>query len=322
MVPSQSGKRPSLEDVFHSTFHTKYSFEEFLNTSTLNETEQFFVNNREVYKASPKLKKLLRFLNSFVFEYADINSDVVHSYRKGKSTYTAVKYHTNSKYFFKTDINNFFYSITRKAVEKVLSENLDSVPVSDIEKYRDHILEMVTINDHLPVGLSTSPSITNTVLFHFDNKLEDYCSSQGIVYTRYSDDIILSCNDQRLLNKAEAKIEEFLKLYTNLNLSINRHKTKYYHFGNKVKLLGMVVLPSGELSVDSSLKKEIEALFHFYTTDKKKFRDLLNKNFNNSVTKVSGRLNYISTIDRNYLDKLRKKYGNFTVDHFFSNPED
>lgn len=319
MVPRQF---PTLEEAFTSTFHNRYSFDDFLSISASEQTKQLLTSKREVYRATPKLKKILRFLNNFVFDYADINSAVVHSYRKGKNTYTAIQPHANSKYFFKTDIRNFFYSINRAAVRRILSNNLSSVPIIDIDDYQSHILKLVTIEDHLPVGLSTSPSITNTALFNFDNALEAYCNEQDIVYTRYSDDIILSCDVQEKLNSAAQKISEYLPLHTNLDLEVNTHKTKYYHTGKRVKLLGAVVLPSGELSVDASLKKEIEALFHFYTTDQRKFRDFLESKFNNSVTRVSGRLNYIDTIDKGFLDKLRKKYGNFTVDHFFSNPED
>lgn len=313
---------PTLQKAFQSTFHEKYSFSDFLNTDINTETESFLINKRPVYKASVKLKKFSRFLNNFIFNFADVNTNVVHSYSKGKSPYTAVQEHAQSKYFFKTDIKNFFYSIHKSDIKNLLDENCQSVPISDFDKHKKTILNLITIDGLLPVGLPTSPSITNSILFQFDNALETYCSTRKIIYTRYSDDIILSSSDRSSLNGCLDIVSQLLAEYSSIAFTINKHKTKYTHIGNKVKLLGMVVLPSGELSVESNSKKEIEALFHFYTVDKNKFDDILDKKFKNSLPVVSGRLNYISTIDSGFLTKLRKKYGNFIVDYFYEKPED
>lgn len=325
MVSTKEKRNPpeiSLQHAFESTFHQKYKFDDFLNLDMKVESDSYISNNRTVHTTSAKLKNYLRFLNNFVFDHADINPLVVHSYRKGKSTYTAVLEHANSKYFFKTDIKHFFYSISKENVEKVLKINLDHVPISDLEKYKEKILDLITVDGVLPVGFSTSPSITNTVLFNFDNNLLRYCISKNLVYTRYSDDIIISSNSKESIKNIQNIISDYLYEYSESKFIINEHKTKFTHIGNKVKLLGMVVLPTGKISVDSTLKKEIEALLYFYSVDDGKYNNLLQKNFKSSVSCVSGKLNYINTIDSTYLDKLRKKYGNFIVDYFYGGAED
>lgn len=265
---------------------------------------------------SLKLKKYLRFLNSFIFDYAKINTNVVHSYRRDKSTYTAVIPHCHSKFFFQTDIKNFFYNITRKDVEKILNMSCDDSPINDIYQYKSHLLSVTTIDDVLPVGFPTSPNISNGFLFDFDNALEGYCLENDIIYTRYADDIILSSNTKDFFPTIQNTISDYLNELYEGRIKINLCKTKRTQKGNKIKILGMVILPSGKISVDIKLKQQIEILFHFYINDKDKFSDYLRKHYQGDFRKISGQLNYINTIDNSYLDKLRKKYGNFIVDSF------
>jgi len=87
----------SLQKAFDSTFHQTFDFNDFLNLDTTKEYGQFNIHNRTILSPSQKLKKFLRFLNSFVFDYADINSNVVFSYRRGENAYSAVEKHAHSQ---------------------------------------------------------------------------------------------------------------------------------------------------------------------------------------------------------------------------------
>ncbi len=305
----------SLQKAFDSTFRHKLDFNDFLQLNFTQEYKSFWVRDKLILNPSPKLKKYLRFLNNFVFGYAKINTDVVHSYRQGKNAYTAILKHANSKYFFQTDIQNFFYSIIAQDIENVLDANLSDAPICDISTFKYQLLNLVTVNNTLPVGFSTSPNISNTCLYAFDNALEKYCLKQGIIYTRYSDDIILSSNEKNL-NDIQHIVSEKLNYFFDDRFQLNPYKTKHVYKGKKVKLLGMVILPSGKVTVDIKVKKQLEILLHFYINDKEKFSDYLGKHYGGNLAVISGQLNYINTIDKSYLNKLRKKYGNFVVDAF------
>ena len=309
--------RLPLQVAFNSTFHNKFDFDDFLTLDVKSECQSFYINNKVIFNPSIKLKRYLRFLNSFVFDYAQINTDVVHSYRKGKNAYTAVVKHVDSKYFFQTDIKRFFNSITTQDIELVFENNLIDIPIVDIENYKSKLLKLVMVDGLLPVGFSSSPSLSNTCLYAFDNALERYCLANAIVYTRYSDDIILSSNIADVLKDAELFISEQLNLFHSGRIQLNSHKTKHTHKGQKIKLLGMVILPSGKVSVDIKLKQKLEVLLHFYINDKEKFSDYLKNNYHGDLSTISGQLNYINSIDSAYLNKLRKKYGNYIVDVFY-----
>jgi RNA-directed DNA polymerase len=86
--------------------------------------------------------------------------------------------------------------------------------------------------------------------------------------------------------------------------------------------LGLCITPNGHITVDKKMKKNLETLFHFYLTDKFKYQDFLNKNYkprNNKSTeydKVSGVLTYIKPIDKEFISKLKRKYGNYLINSF------
>lgn len=303
----------SLQEAFDSTFHHRFNFDYFLN---LNISKEYELLSNAKLNPSTKLKKYLRFLNNFIFDYVKINTNVVHSYRRDKNTYTAVAPHCHSKFFFQTDIKNFFSNIAQKDVEKILNMYCGDSPINDIYKYKSHLLNVTTIDDVLPVGFPTSPNISNSFLFDFDNALEVYCLKNDIIYTRYADDIILSSNTKDFFPTIQNTISGYLDDLYEERIKINLCKTKRMQKGNKIKILGMVILPSGKISVDIKLKQQIEILFHFYINDKDKFSDYLIKHYHGDFRKISGQLNHINTIDNSYLDKLRKKYGNFIVDSF------
>lgn len=315
-------EKTSLQSIFESNFHEKFSFDDFLSFAQEKEYTKINIGrknigNKEILKPSAKLQSYLRFLNNYIFQYADINTNVVYSYRKGANTYQAVKKHSESSYFFQTDIKGFFKSIKSSDIKFILENNLKNSPISDLDEYEDRILNIITVNDTLPVGFASSPILTNSLLKNFDNDLEDYCVQKNIIYTRYSDDLILSSKVKESLTDLEKIISAFLKKHFKNTFQLNEEKTKLTHKGNKIKILGMVILPTGKVTVDIKVKKQIESLLHFYINDKDKFTDISGGDFDEGLAMVAGKINYINTIDPEYLIKLRKKYGNYVVDLFF-----
>jgi RNA-directed DNA polymerase len=308
-------KRP-LKELLSAMYQGKFDFPE-LDTgdiSALYETKNY--NGRKIHIPNKKLKIFHSFLNLFLLEYLQTNNDIVFSYRKGVNAVDAVSKHAHSKYFFQTDINNFFNSIDIEMVTSTIFNNIGLFPISDIERYIPNIVKILTVNDSVPVGFSTSPLISNACLLSFDNKLQKYCLANSLIYSRYSDDIIISSSEKASLLEAEQRVTTYLAENTNNKLSINFTKSKHTQTGNKIKLLGMVILPNGKVSVDIRFKKEAEVKFHYYLTNKDKFTEVTGSDFDSAIEKFSGQLNYINTVDPSYLDKLRKKYGATIVDMF------
>ena len=305
-----------LQHLFDAMHRGKYEFQDFLHGDIASSYEPIQIKQRSVYRPNKKLKAYLVFLNTFVFEYLSINERVVYSYRKGINPHGVAFPHAHSRAFFQTDIENFFGSIGRDLVKSTIISHKESVPVSDLCFYVDRILDFTIINKTLPVGFPTSPPISNACLTLFDNEFENHCLSSKLVYTRYADDIFVSGKRREDLSGIEEKLDELLRCYFDGYIKLNRDKCKLTTIGRKTKILGMVILPNGQVTIDMELKKKIEVLLHFFTHRRDRFLDLSNGDLDAGVQKLAGYISYINTADGLYLQKLKRKFGATVIDSF------
>ncbi|WP_339075215.1 reverse transcriptase domain-containing protein [Teredinibacter turnerae] len=301
----------SLQQAFNAIYHDSESFDDFCNFPLGSEISQVPLHEREVYQPSDKLKVYLRFIDKIVLRHLACNKRVVHSYIKEKSSLTAVQAHAKSHAFFLSDIKSFFPNIGEEGVRRILKRDFHRVPISDIDKYLEKLVRYTTVDGKLPVGFPTSPKLSNGFLYEFDEALDKYCESRELVYTRYSDDIIVSGMNRDVLIDLKDRIQSMLSEFASDALCLNEKKTRITHRGNKVKILGLVITQDGRVTIDTKYKDAIESLLHFYSTDSEKFTDLLNKTFttDNKERSLFGMLHYARSCDPEYLLKLQKKYG-------------
>ncbi|MCY1276740.1 reverse transcriptase [Pseudomonas jessenii] len=307
--------KQTLESLFEAMYHGKYDFNDFIEAPLSMLCKKIPLKNRIFYKADEKLRAYHKFINLFISDFLKINTNVVYSYRKGINVVDAVRQHAHSRHFCQVDLKNFFGSIDAALIESCILQNIVNLPASDIATHIGRIVSLVSLDGTLPPGFSTSPPLSNACLFEFDNQVENYCHKKNLIYTRYSDDIIISGSSERLYG-LDSIIEEFIKEYFNEKLEINPAKTKYTTVGGKIKLLGLVILPNGEITIDTKLKSKVEVMLHYYLTDRPQFNKILEKDSTKGISTLSGYLNYINTTDPSYLDKLRLKYGATIVDMF------
>ena len=305
-----------LRHLFDAMHHGKYDFNDFLHLDTTQSYTVLQLKHRTLYSPHRKLKAYLVFLNAFLFEYLDINHRVVYSYRKGVNPHETALPHAQSRAFLQTDLNNFFGSISRDIIASTVLSQHANIPISDLNSYIDRILDMTTIDNVLPLGFPTSPIISNVCLTKFDNELEGYCTDSDLVYTRYADDIVISGKSRDALLEAEEKIQTLLSQHYSGKLTVNRTKRKLTTIGRKIRIMGMVILPNGQITIDMELKKHIEVLLHYYIRDRNKFSDKCNGDIDTGLRKLSGYINYINSADKPYLNKLRRKFGATVLDSF------
>lgn len=311
----------TLEQAFNAKFHDSKAYAEFCSLEITSEIEDLEVRSKNVFKTSDKLKEYLRFIDKVMLEHLQKHDQVAHSYVKGKSALTAVQAHTESKYFFTTDIENFFPNVTTEDVERVLHRDSSYIPISDFTKFIPKIVELTTYKGSIPIGFVTSPKLSNAFLLEFDRALYDYCKAHSLIYTRYSDDIIISCNSRRLLDDIDVHIQELLCEYASPKLLLKKQKTRQTHIGKRVKILGMVIMPNGRITIDSKYKKTLEASLHYYVNDKEKFLSFLGSKVKTKDKEHSlfGLLHYAKSIDPLYIDKLQRKYGAYALSSLMEN---
>lgn len=310
----------TFKQAFNTKFHDEVAYQSFRNSDLNSEIDSFVLaNGREIFRSSVMLKKYLQFVDGVILRYLEMNHDVVHSFIKQKSTLTAVQAHAGNKYFFKTDIEQFYANIKRSDVFEVLNLNSKQIPISDISLHIEFLADITTHNDCIPVGFPTSPRLSNAFLNRFDREVQKFCKNNRLIYTRYADDIIISSSVFDVTTTLRDQVQDLLSQYASQKLILNESKTKITHIGNKVKLLGLVVLPNGKITIDSKYKKIIEITLHYFTNDIDKYSSLLEEHFKGSEHSLFGVLHYANSIDPNYIEKLQRKYGAFVLKGFMEN---
>lgn len=97
--------------------------------------------------------------------------------------------HCGHKYLVCADIENFFPSIKTQRIEELLLSTGIHPIVADL------LSRFMTIDGSLPLGLATSPTISNAICLPIDRDLEVLAQGCGASFSRYADDVSFSGNE-------------------------------------------------------------------------------------------------------------------------------
>ncbi|MDE0475288.1 MAG: reverse transcriptase family protein [Gammaproteobacteria bacterium] len=92
--------------------------------------------------------------------------------------------HKRHPFLLSLDIQDFFPSVSRSRV----SEGLARLGLGDAKL----LSSLLTVNGELPQGAPTSVAIGDIALFPLDNRIGGLARAEGLVYSRYIDDLIIS----------------------------------------------------------------------------------------------------------------------------------
>ena len=101
-------------------------------------------------------------------------------------------------------------------------------------------------------------------MHQFDSLLSMTASSDGVIYTRYADDITLSSTEKLKLDRYITIVKELLNDLQYPKLQLNTKKTVLASRASKRVVTGLVLTPTGEVSLGRDRKRKIRAMFHRY----------------------------------------------------------
>ena len=232
------------------------------------------------------------------FESIYTFSDNSFAYRKGYSVLDCISIHKKSKAFLKIDIKNFFNSIKYKNLLEY-SKNVAS-SIFTIDNDFKKILKVCTYNNKLPLGLITSPILSDLYLHSFDNNIQKilYKYHKKIIFTRYADDMFFSSEENMNKDDLEFLISSITEELSKVELQINEEKTIYKELiepGDHIKILGLNI-------VKTKLENQLTVGKKFINDTCKIYLDYLNKKYSGdnyeeyrfyTEKKIAGRLAYI-----------------------------
>ncbi len=263
----------------------------------------FSYSQREHYKEPDEnLKSLQKILKTRILDCNHIFP--VHTsataYIKKNSIRRNIERHQKNQFLLKLDFKNFFSSIKRSDFLKYLESK------NHFKGYKKLICDIVFKDNSLknedyplPIGSSTSPVISNILLYSFDENIFKYSENLGITYSRYGDDLTFSYSKSNQLNVLEQKVKDLLKeIPYPLNLKINNKKTFHMSKKGQRKITGLYLTPEGKISLGRSRKNYIKKLLRDYEKNKHQQK----------IRHIQGYLCFIKNSDREFWNRLHDKY--------------
>jgi RNA-directed DNA polymerase len=185
---------------------------------------------REIVASASALDTVTKNLyRSFSVELPYRHPDHVHGFVRGRSTLSNAAKHLNKECVLRVDLEEFFPSISAaRIVRSLRAQGLD-------DDAADLCVRVVAIKDKLPIGLSTSPYLSNLVFEQTDARLVDYSRCRGIEFTRYVDDLIFSGEVR------DRDLSEISEILEGEGWTVNRRKVAFMRRGGPQYVTGLYV---------------------------------------------------------------------------------
>lgn len=222
------------------------------------------------------------------------SSEHSYGFEKGSSILQNASPHIGSNYILTLDLKDFFPSITANRVYTIFRSIGYNTEIAAI------LTNLCVHKNALPQGAPTSPKLANLICLKLDTRIYGYAGSRGMIYSRYADDITLSAQSLKKIEKMKDFIETIIK---DENLEINQNKTMILGTKRKKEITGLV-LSDDSVGIGREKYREIRSKLHHLFTGK-------SDDFNH----VNGLLSFIYDVDikryrklYTYIGKLEKIY--------------
>jgi retron-type reverse transcriptase len=177
-------------------------------------------------------------------QYDHLFADNLYSFRQGTGVRDAIRRLTGTPdirrmWSYKVDISNYFNSVPVDRVRTLLGNTLADEP--ETARFLESLLMNPLVEDNgawvpeekgIMAGTPISTFLANLYLAHMDH----YFADAGVLYARYSDDIIVFAPAEEVLVQYIAKIRGFL---SEAGLSVNSGKEERSAPGEMWTYLGV-----------------------------------------------------------------------------------
>lgn len=232
------------------------------------------------------------------------------AYTKDKNIYNNAIIHDKSEVILKLDFCDFFPSIRYTDFERFIGASVQSI----IDKKELNLYSKILFWGGRPrnikpkclsIGAPSSPMISNILLFQLDATLSRNANDLNLKYTRYADDITVSGSSIDDLHKFESGARIYLKKLSYPNLMFNEDKRGLYTKGQRRMVTGLVLTPSGGISIGRERKRSISSMLHRSTLNQLDFA---------ARGKLKGWLGFCLANEPQFIERMRQKYGDEVID--------
>ena len=203
---------------------------------------------RPIYVPTKKRRAELRLLVGRIAALAKKadKAGVQYGFVRGRSPVTCALAHVGHWATFTADISGCF----------------DAIGIQHLAgKLPQELLDQVLVDGAPRQGLPTSPSVCNLALASLDEAIVRWsrkCNKQ-IIYTRYADDITVSCDDQATLDAVRAKVPQIV---SGCGFKLSPRKTRTYLARGGMRPVVGVAVGDGGVHPTRKAKRRLRAAEH------------------------------------------------------------
>lgn len=228
-----------------------------------------------------------------------------YAYKEGSSTKACLAKHMISDHFLKTDIHAYFDSVSYDLLCDKLFALIPQLKLK--HSYWSKILSACFFDGKLPIGFVSSPMLSDLFLKDTDERLG---SMDGINYTRYADDFILSATGDSAEDKLHDALDILNEEMVAHRLELNKKKTYFRHLrleGDAIHVLGLNLVRT------ANCENRITVSDHFIRETSMELCSLLQKRdklddweARKRFCAVMGKVGYITYASEQSAQKLQK----------------
>ena len=175
----------------------------------------------------------------------------VHGFVSEKSILNNALPHVGKKVVLKMDLKNFFPSIPINWVINYFSG------LGYAKNVSFYLASLCCLYDCLPQGASTSPYLSNVLLYSLDERIFKLAKCYGLDYTRYADDLTFSGN--YIPHDFSNIVSQIVSGY---GLSVNKEKTRL-HTRPGQRIVTGISVSSDKPKIPKSTKRQLRKEVYF-----------------------------------------------------------
>jgi hypothetical protein len=251
-----------------------------------------------------RLKEVQRWVLSELLAWIPVHP-AAHGFVRGRSALTHARAHTGRRVVVRLDVEDFFAAVTAgrvygifrtagypEAVAHALTGLCTNVVPAEHSVPDAFRLARRLATPHLPQGAPTSPALANLAAFRLDARLAGLARELGATYTRYADDLVLSCDHR--LRPPLAMIAEIAAAE---GFRLNPAKTRVMSRGRRQTVTGIVV--NARPNVPRSEYDRLKATLHRAALDGPGELD---------AARLLGRIAWVASLNPGRGAKLRARF--------------
>lgn len=206
-------------------------------------------SSREITAPRVFLKTVQRYILDCILSQVSV-SKVAFGFKRGCNCGTGALIHVGKRFLWNIDLQDFFPSISKSTVRSVFLK----LGYPDPAAY--FLAGLCCLDEQLPQGAPTSPTISNIVFRSLDETLEALSAHHTITYGRYADD--LSFSSQQPIPEV---FRNEVKRQLNVNgFRIQPNKSRLMGPGVRREVTGLTI--NNSVSIPRDKRRKFRAFFH------------------------------------------------------------